>query len=249
MSETRTALITGGGSGIGAAMARRLAARGVRVAILGRTREKLEAVAASVIEDGNDEPLILPADQADEAEVNEAVGRTFEAFGSIDFLFNNAAVYEPGTTCDATLESWDRALSINVRGPVLLCRAVVPVQRRQNFGVIVNNSSSLGIKPLGGYSAYSMSKAALLALTRCLALEEAANGIRVLAICPGVVDTPIHGSPEESREFLEKIAKFHPLGRNGTADEVARLVEYLASDDASWMTGSVISIDGGIALT
>ena len=249
MSETRTALITGGGSGIGAAVAQRLSAQGVRVAIIGRTREKLEAVADSIAENGHDKPLILPADQSNESEVTEAVGRTVEAFGSIDFLFNNAAVYEQGTTCDATLESWDRTLSINVRGPVLLCRAVVPVQRRQQFGVIVNNSSTLGIKPLGGYSAYSVSKAALLTLTRCLALEEAANGIRVLAICPGVVDTPIHGSSEESKEFLEKIAKFHPLGRNGTADEVARLVEYLASDNASWMTGSVISIDGGIALT
>jgi NAD(P)-dependent dehydrogenase (short-subunit alcohol dehydrogenase family) len=138
---------------------------------------------------------------------------------------------------------------VNLRGPVLLAREVIPLQRRQGSGVIVNNASTLGLKPVPGVAAYAVSKAALIMLTRCLALEEAPHGIRALAICPGVVDTPIHEVPGgKNAAFLDEMGKLHPLGRVGTADEVAALVEFLVGPEASWMTGSVVTIDGGISI-
>ncbi len=246
--EGRVALVTGGGSGIGAATARRLAGRGMRVALMGRTRSRLERTAEDITAAGSPSPLVVEGHQEDEESVRAAVTQVRETFGAIDVLFNNAATYEPGTTCEAPLESWDRTLAINVRGPLLLARAVVPLMRERGGGVIVNNASTLGLRPIAGFAAYSVSKAALISLTRCLALEEAKHRIRVLAICPGVVDTPIHDRPDREA-FLSDVASLHPLGRVGTADEVAALVDYLVADDASWMTGSVITIDGGISLT
>jgi NAD(P)-dependent dehydrogenase (short-subunit alcohol dehydrogenase family) len=245
----RTALVTGGGSGIGRAVAHRLARGGTRVAILGRRRERLDAVADEIAAAGHERPLVVPARQEDARQVREAVAAVAGALGRIDILFNNAAIYRAGSACDAPVELWDETMAVNLRGPVLLAREVIPLQRRQGSGVIVNNASTLGLKPVPGVAAYAVSKAALIMLTRCLALEEAPHGIRALAICPGVVDTPIHEVPGgKNAAFLDEMGKLHPLGRVGTADEVAALVEFLVGPEASWMTGSVVTIDGGISI-
>jgi NAD(P)-dependent dehydrogenase (short-subunit alcohol dehydrogenase family) len=248
-TQDRTALVTGGGSGIGAAFALRLARRGMRSAILGRDQAKLERTADDIAAETDLRPLVVAADQQDEAAVGDAVNRVSEAFGRIDILFNNAAVYEFGTAADASMELWDKTMAINFRGPLLVARAVLPLQRQQGSGVIINNASTLGFRTVPGVATYACSKAALLMLTQCLALEEAEHGIRVLAICPGAVDTPIHKAEGTDREQLfERLAAIHPLQRVGTADEIAALAEHLVSDDASWMTGSVITIDGGVSL-
>ena len=247
--ETRTALITGGGSGIGAAFARRMARRGIRCAILGRNADKLERTAAEIGTEEGLTPLVVPADQQDEAAVRSAVDQVADAFGRIDIVFNNAAIYDFATAAGASMDLWDKTMAVNFRGPLLVARAVLPLQRELRSGVIINNASTLGFRTVPGVAPYACSKAALIMLTQCLALEEAEHGIRVLAICPGVVDTPIHTAEGTDREELfAKMAAIHPLQRVGTPDEVAALAEHLAGDDATWMTGSIITIDGGVSL-
>ena len=245
---TAAALITGAGSGIGAAVAVRLARRGVRVALLGRTESRLEATAREIRQSQSADVIVIAAHQEQESDVNRAADAVTEAFGGIDILVNNAAIYEAGTVAETSTDSWDHILEVNLRGPFLLTRRFLPQMRERGGGVIINVASTLAERPLAGYAAYSTSKAALLALTRCVALEEATHGIRSVAICPGVVDTPIHGTEEERREAMHRMAAFHPLGRVGTADEVARWIDRLASADASWITGTVFTIDGGVSL-
>lgn len=246
MSSTPVALITGGGSGIGAATARQMAHAGFRVALLGRTRARLERVAGEIRDGGHPEPLVIPCRQELEAEAELAVSLTHEAHGRLDVLVNNAAIFEPGAVRDATAEHWSTMLAINLQGPVFLSRAALPFLE-ETRGVIVNVSSTLGERPVAGYAAYSASKAALISLTRSLALEEASRGIRAVAICPGVVDTPIHGD-EGRPEKMAAMAEMHPLGRVGTPDEVAGLVLHLCGEHSRWITGSVFTIDGGISL-
>jgi NAD(P)-dependent dehydrogenase (short-subunit alcohol dehydrogenase family) len=141
---------------------------------------------------------------------------------------------------------------VNLRGPFLLTREVLPVMRRQASGVVINNSSTLGLRPIPGTAPYCVAKAALIMLTRATAQEEAQHGIRVAAVCPGVVDTPIHrqrfGGEQPPAEFLEEMGRLHPLGRVGRPEEVAELVLFLASDSSSWTTGAIVTIDGGISL-
>ena len=134
-----------------------------------------------------------------------------------------------------------------------MTREALPLLRENGGGVIINNASTLGLRPVPGSAAYCVAKAGLVMLSRACAIEEAGNGVRSLAICPGVVDTPIHrnrgGGPNDSAsDFLQAAAGMHPLGRVGTSDEVASLVLFLASDESSWTTGSVITVDGGISL-
>ena len=247
-APTAAALITGAGSGIGAAVAGRLARRGVRVALLGRTESRLEATAREIRQSPGADVIVIAAHQERESDVDRAADAIIKAFGGIDILVNNAAVYEAGTVAETSTDSWDHILEVNLRGPFLLTRRFLPQMRGRGGGVIINVASTLAQRPLAGYAAYSTSKAALLALTRCVALEEASHGIRSVAVCPGVVDTPIHGTEEERRESMHRMAAFHPLGRVGTAAEVARWIDRLASTDASWITGTVFTIDGGDSL-
>ncbi len=246
MSKAPAALITGGGSGIGRATALHFAQNGYQVSLLGRTRAKLESVAEEITQAGWGEPLVINCRQEDQAEAELAVSMTEEAFGRLDVLFNNAAVYCGGSARESTTEEWEQQLSINVLGPLYLARAALnPLEKTQ--GVIINNASTLGIRPIAGYAAYSASKAALVSLTKSIALEEAQRQIRCVAICPGVVDTPIHGEGDRSAQ-MEAMGPFHPLGRVGTPEEIASLVYYLASAPSKWITGSIITIDGGISL-
>jgi len=239
--EGRTALISGGGSGIGRAVASRFVGEGGRVAIIGRTPRKLEAVAAG-LPDGS--VLVLAGDHSDAEFAAGAVARTVELFGGIDLLFNNAGVYPAGGVAECRREVWEETLAINLTGPFLLTREALPVLRRQGRGVIINNASTLGLRPIPGRAAYCVSKAGLVMLTQAIALEEARNGIRANVLCPGVVDTPILDAASSRAE----LASLHPLGRIGTVEEVASAVLFLASDESRWTTGAVVTVDGGISL-
>ena len=151
-------------------------------------------------------------------------------------------------------ELWNECIASNLTGPFVVTRESLPLLRRGDSGVVINNASTLGLRPIAGSAAYCAAKAGMIRLTESTAIEEAPNGVRALAICPGVVDTPIHSSRssdadrDQAAGFLEAAATMHPLGRVGQPKDVADLVLFLASDEASWMTGSVIPIDGGIAL-
>jgi len=246
----RVALVTGGGSGIGEAVARGFCAEGGRVVLMGRTPAKLDAVAASL---GAARARAVAGDHAVAADVARVVDTTLAAFGRLDVLFNNAGTFDARPVADTSDESLAHTIAANLTGPFLMARAVVPVMRRAGGGVIVLNASTLGLRPIPGAAAYAVAKAGVVMLGKALAVEEAAHGIRVLTVCPGVVETPIHlqrpGVADTGVEaFARQMDALHPLGRSGTPADVARLVLFLVSDDAGWMTGSVITVDGGIVL-
>jgi len=158
-------------------------------------------------------------------------------------LVNNAAHYVPAPAQDTRLEDWQQHFDTNVTAPFVLCAAARPSLIASGSGVVVNVLSTLASRPVAGTAAYSASKAALLSLTQTLALEWAADGVRVVAVSPGVVDTPVH-----SRQHLEQLASAHPLGRVGNADEIAQAILFLASPASDWSTGTVLVVDGGISL-
>lgn len=237
--DGRVALITGGGSGIGAAIARRFARDGARVAVMGRRSEPLVAVAAET--DG----LAVPGDVTRPDDVRRAIEATVERFGGLDIVINNAGVER---------SDWQVMFDVHVTGSRLVAEMAVPRMIERGGGAIVNVASVAALVTGVGMGAYSTSKAALLMLTRALAVEHGPRGIRVNAICPGWVRTPMSeremdllGSERGiSREEAFRLATRHvPLRRPAEPDEIAAVCRFLASRDASFMTGAVLVVDGG----
>jgi NAD(P)-dependent dehydrogenase (short-subunit alcohol dehydrogenase family) len=247
----KVALVTGATSGIGRACAIAFASAGAKVACVGRKEGGLQAV-SDEIRQLDAEALALQADLAAAGEAERAVAETVKAFGGIDVLVNAAGHISSGTIENTSLQAWDDMMNVNVRAPYQLMQKALPslIERRGN---IVNVSSVTGLRAFPGVLAYCVSKAALDQLTRCASLELAAKGVRVNAVNPGVVVTEIHkrgGMSEEAyAAFLEHSKTTHPLGRTGRPEEIAALVLFLASDEASWVTGATYSIDGGRAQT
>lgn len=247
----KVAFVTGATSGIGKACSIAFANAGAKVVCVGRNEDALRDVDAMMREIGA-ESLTIRADLSDPAEAQQAVDRAIEVFGGIDVLVNAAGHLSVGTIENTSLKAWDDMMDVNVRAPFQLMQMVLPslIERRGN---IVNVSSVTGLRAFPGVLAYCVSKAALDQLTRCSALELAAKGVRVNAVNPGVVVTEIHkrgGMNDEAyAAFLEHSKTTHPLGRTGRPEEIAALVLYLASDQASWITGATYSIDGGRSQT
>jgi NAD(P)-dependent dehydrogenase (short-subunit alcohol dehydrogenase family) len=247
----KVAFVTGATSGIGKACAIAFAGAGAKVVCVGRKEDALRDLDALMRGIGA-ESLTIRADLSEPREANQAVGRAIQAFGGIDVLVNAAGHLSNGTVENTSLEAWDDMMDVNVRAPFQLMQVALPslIERRGN---IVNVSSVTGLRAFPGVLAYCVSKAALDQLTRCSALELAAKGVRVNAVNPGVVVTEIHkrgGMNDEAyAAFLEHSKTTHPLGRTGRPDEIATLVLYLASDQASWITGATYSIDGGRSQT
>jgi NAD(P)-dependent dehydrogenase (short-subunit alcohol dehydrogenase family) len=244
-------LVTGATSGIGKATALRFAAAGAAIAAVGRDEAALAKLGESC---GASAERFLPlkADLSSAAAAERVVTETVAHFGGIDVLVNAAGHIANGTIADTSLEAWDAMLQINLRAPFTLMQQALPAlsERRGN---IVNVSSVTGLRAFPGVLAYCVSKAGLDQLTRCAALELASRGVRVNAVNPGVVVTEIHKrggmSAEKYDAFLEHSRTTHPLGRVGTAEEIAELIFFLASERASWITGATYSIDGGRAQT
>jgi NAD(P)-dependent dehydrogenase (short-subunit alcohol dehydrogenase family) len=247
----RVAFITGATSGIGRACAVAFANAGARVACVGRNEQALANVAEEIKASGN-AALRIKADLTVESEADHAIERAIKEFGGIDVLVNAAGHIRSGTIESTTLNEWDEMMTVNVRTVFRLMQTSLPslIERRGN---IVNVSSVTGLRAFPGVLAYCVSKAAVDQLTRCASLELAAKGVRVNAVNPGVVVTEIHkrGGMDEKAyaAFLEHCKQTHPLGRVGQANEIAALVLFLASDQASWITGATYSIDGGRAQT
>jgi NAD(P)-dependent dehydrogenase (short-subunit alcohol dehydrogenase family) len=241
----RNALITGASRGLGKAMALALAGAGARVALVARSEAKLHEVAREIREAGGAAEVFV-ADVADEAEVARLQSSVAERFGSaLHILINNAGINIRKPITDFTLAEWRSVLDTNLTSVFLLCRAFVPHMKGHGFGRIINLTSMMSHISLPGRTAYSASKAALLGLNRALALELAADQITVNGISPGVCDTeinaPLMQNPELREQFLAKI----PVGRFGTAEEIAKLAVYLCSEDSGFITGTDIVIDGG----
>ncbi|HEV7395489.1 MAG TPA: glucose 1-dehydrogenase [Pyrinomonadaceae bacterium] len=247
----KVVIVTGATSGIGNATALRFAASGAKVVAVGRKQPAL-AKLAEQIEAQSGAALTVQADLSTDDASAEIVKQSTEKFGGIDVLVNAAGHISSGSIENTSLEAWDKMIDINLRSVFRLMQACVPslIERR---GSIVNVSSVTGLRSFPGVVAYCVSKAGLDQLTRCSALELAAKGVRVNAVNPGVVVTEIHKrggmNEEQYAAFLEHSKTTHPLGRVGSAEEIAELIAFLASDRASWITGATYSIDGGRALT
>jgi len=246
--ENKVALITGGTSGIGEASAQLFAKEGASVVITGRSEERGFAVTEKLLESGG-RALFIRTDVRQAGECQRAVDGTLNAFGGLDILFNNAGVFFAHTTLDCSEEEWDLQIDVNLKGTFLMSKAALPHMIQRGKGVIINNSSGWGIVGGDRAVAYCASKGGVVLLTKAMAVDHGRQGIRANCICPGDVDTPM--LPEDARirglrweDYLAGCAN-RPLGRIGTADEIAKAALFLACDDSSFMTGAALVVDGG----
>jgi NAD(P)-dependent dehydrogenase (short-subunit alcohol dehydrogenase family) len=246
----KIAIVTGAGSGIGRAAAMRFAREGARVTVVDRSDEQVDEVVAAIQRAGG-QALGAVADVTVDAEVGRVVEMTTEAAGRLDVLVNCAGVTAFGTVADSPATELDQVLAINLRSIWTVSRACVSHLRRGG-GAIVNMASITGIVGAPGMAAYATSKGAIITLTRTLALEVAEAAIRVNCICPASIDTPMLQASFERLDDPDvaraRNIKRHPLGRLGTPEDVANLALFLASDEASFITGGTYVIDGGALL-
>jgi NAD(P)-dependent dehydrogenase (short-subunit alcohol dehydrogenase family) len=242
-------LITGAGSGIGAATAIRFAQEGANVVLCGRREGPLETVAEAVRAQGR-RALVQVCDVTREEDCEASVTRTREMLGPLDILFNNAGIiYREKPAHRTSLEEWEETFAVNTRGTFLMSKAALRVMLPRKSGSIVNNASCVGLIGGEGIVAYAASKGAVVLLTRSMALDHASDGIRVNCVCAGSVDTPMLDREMEEMGGADIILPIfeqrHPMGRVGTAEEVASAVLFLASSEASFVTGVALPVDGG----
>jgi NAD(P)-dependent dehydrogenase (short-subunit alcohol dehydrogenase family) len=242
-------IVTGGASGIGKATAERFLEEGAKVAILDVSKKNGE-VALRELKKKGFAPLILTGDVAKSSDVKSMVRKAKAKLGRIDVLFNNAGILVEGTVEDVTEDEWDRIMAVNVKGVFLMSKEVVPIMLKQRRGVIVNNASCSGLVGDRSAIAYNTSKGAVVLMTKCMALDYAKKNIRVNCVCPGEIDTPMFRQEAKSRrmpvgEYRKELSECHPIGRLGVPSEVANAVLFLASDQASFITGAAFSVDGG----
>ena len=243
--DGKVILLTGAGTGIGRACALAFAQEGASLTLVGRRKEKLEAVAKECV----GSPLIVPADLAKKTEVDRAITETITRFGRLDVLVNNAGILFPGTVEEITEAQWDQTFQLNVKSVWQLSRAALPHFRKTGGGVIINVASVLGINGARKRASYAPSKGAVVLLTKCMAIDHGHENIRVNAICPSFVETHltaavIAGAPDPEAVRRERIG-VHPIGRLGRPEDIAGLAIFLASDAASWVTGAIYPVDGG----
>jgi meso-butanediol dehydrogenase / (S,S)-butanediol dehydrogenase / diacetyl reductase len=249
--KDKVAIITGAAAGIGRASTLAFAREGAKVVAVDLDEEGIQSLAEAVSAAGG-EAVAVQADASKAADVQRVVQVALKRFTRVDILFNNVGIVLRGKIHTITESEWDRTMMINVKSMFLLCREVIPVFLRQGGGVILNTSSATALRSVPDRVAYSTSKGAVLALTRSMALDYVRDNIRVNCLCPGTVDTPsfrqrmaAFPDPEEAlRQFVAR----QPMGRLGTADEVAQAALYLVSDEAQFVTGVAFSIDGGMAV-
>lgn len=241
----RVALVTGATGHIGAAIARRLAGAGATVVITGRRRDALEELASSLAAEGR-HVLARPADVQDASSVTALVEGAVQELGRLDILVNNAGITRDSLVARMKDEVWQEVLSVNLTGAFLCTRAALRPMLRQRWGRIINVSSVAGLAGNAGQANYAAAKAGILGFTRSLAREVATRGITVNTVAPGYIDGGMTESltPEQRERIVSQI----PMGRAGTADEVAGVVLFLASDLSSYMTGQTLVVDGGLVM-
>ena len=242
----KVALITGGSRGIGKETAKLFAKEGATVVITSKNKARLKKAAKDILNS-----FSIPGDIRKEKQVQNVVKNTIKKFGKIDILVNNAGIFPKLKPLHKISESeWNQILDVNLTGAFRFTKAVIPYMQKNGKGSIINMSSDAGLKAFENFhgDAYTASKAALVILTKAWALEYAKNNIRVNCVCASVVDTDMTRTNWLStKSILKKTIAEHPLGRIGTGEDIAKAILYFASDDSSWTTGSILTVDGGVA--
>lgn len=248
--SSKVAIVTGGGSGIGKEVAEQLVAAGASVVIGGRDKAKL-AQAADAIDPSGAHVRFVAGDIADPATAQALVDEAIRAFGGVDILVNNAGVFSPKPFLEVDEREYDGFLDIILKGKFFMAQAAARAMQLRGGGAIVQTGSLWALQAIGATpsAAYSAANAGVHALTRNLALELASLNIRINTVAPAVVETPVYGTfmtAEQVKETLPTFNAFHPLGRNGQPADVAQAILFLASNQASWITGTVLPVDGGV---
>ncbi len=244
----KVALITGGTSGIGRTVAERFSREGAEVTITGRSAERGQEVVEAIVARGG-EALFIRSDVRFADDCRAAVEQTLERFGKIDVLFNNAGVFHPRSVPDCTEEEWDETIDSSLKGAFLMSKYTLPSMIEQGSGSIIHTSSGWGILGGADAAAYCAAKGGLVIMAKAMAIDHGPQGIRVNCVCPGDVRTPMlpDDAAKQGLSWEEYIAGAadRPLGRVGTADEIADAVLFLASDESSFVTGESLVVDGG----
>lgn len=251
--QDKVTVITGGSTGIGKATALIFAHEGAKVLITGRRENKLREVQEEAKKQGNSIDYLI-SDVSKEDDCKKAVDFVINKYGRIDVLFNNAGVLSTGVTHETPTDTWEKTFDINVKGIYFMSKYAIPHMIKQGGGNIINNSSIIGLRGFPGATAYVASKGAVTQMTRAMAREYIGYGIRVNAICPGGIETPMvtddiiakSDNPAAVEEFF---VSQHPIGRLGRPEEIAQAVAFLANDNVEFMTGSMLSVDGGWSAT
>ncbi len=249
--HSKIALITGAGAGIGAGIAERLAETGASVVVFDIDAKAAAEMSRKIEQLGGGRSLAVTGDVSIEDDVKGAVEQTVATFGAVDILVNNAGIDVSAKVPEMSAAQWERVLAVNLKGAFLFSKYAIPRMRGRG-GAIVNISSVHAFASYDAYAAYDASKAGLLAMTRTLALDHGAEGIRVNAICPGYIHTPMTDiwlkEQPDPDATLREVLRFHPLGRIGTPRDVADAVLFLVSEAASFVTGATLVVDGGMTI-
>ncbi len=243
--QDKIAVVTGAGSGIGAASAARFAREGACVLVADIRGHKAQETVA-LITDAGGVAISIEVDVSQPEPVQAMINRCIEHFGRIDVLFNNVGTLRPGTAVELDVSDWDLVMAVNVRSVYLGAKYAIPHMQAQGAGSIINTASISGLHGDGGAVAYAASKAAVINLTRALSTDHAAAGIRVNAICPGTIETPPVQRMMSDPKVLETNIKAHAMRRLGRPEEIANAAVWLASDEASFVTGEALVVDGGL---